>query len=192
MIVISDEPYESIVYGGRKNYSIASLPEMFERTITINSFSKTFAMTGWRVGYAVAEESFIHAMTVMQESLTSSVNAASQYAACVALKSDKAGVEAMRKTYEKRAELLEKGLNCIKGFSFMKPEGAFYAFVNIKETGMTSAEVSKKLIEECQVITTPGSAFGAAGEGYIRISFASSQETLEEAMRRIQSVFGMK
>ena len=165
---------------------------MFERTITINSFSKTFAMTGWRVGYAVAEESFIHAMTVMQESLTSSVNAASQYAACVALQSDKACVEAMRKTYEKRAELLEKGLNCIKGFSFMKPEGAFYAFVNIKETGMTSAEVSKKLIEECQVITTPGSAFGAAGEGYIRISFASSQETLEEAMRRIQSVFGMK
>lgn len=192
LIVISDEPYESIVYGGRKNYSIASLPEMFERTITINSFSKTFAMTGWRVGYAVAEESFVHAMTVMQESLTSSVNAASQYAACVALQSDKACVEAMRKTYEKRAELLEKGLNCIKGFSFMKPEGAFYAFVNIKETGMTSAEVSKKLIEECQVITTPGSAFGAAGEGYIRISFASSQETLEEAMRRIQSVFGMK
>ena len=74
----------------------------------------------------------------------------------------------------------------------MKPEGAFYAFVNIKETGMTSAEVSKKLIEECQVITTPGSAFGTAGEGYIRISFASSQETLEEAVRRIQSVFGMK
>lgn len=192
LIVISDEPYESIVYNGRKNYSIASLPDMFERTITINSFSKTFAMTGWRVGYAVAEESFIKAMTVMQESLTSSVNAASQYAAYVALKSEKGDVEDMRKTYEERAELLSKGLNKIKGFSFTKPEGAFYAFVNIKDTGLTSAEVSQKLIEECQVITTPGSAFGDAGEGYIRISFASSSEILIEALKRIQSVFGTK
>ncbi len=192
LIVISDEPYESIVYDGRKNYSIASLPDMFERTITINSFSKTFAMTGWRVGYAVAEESFIKAMTVMQESLTSSVNAASQYAAYVALKSEKDDVENMRKTYEERAELLRKGLNKIKGFSFTKPEGAFYAFVNIKDTGLTSAEVSQKLIEECQVITTPGSAFGDAGEGYIRISFASSSEILIEALKRIQSVFGTK
>ena len=192
LIVISDEPYESIVYDGRKNYSIASLPDMFERTITINSFSKTFAMTGWRVGYAVAEESFIKAMTVMQESLTSSVNAASQYAAYVALKSEKDDVENMRKTYEERAELLSKGLNKIKGFSFTKPEGAFYAFVNIKDTGLTSAEVSQKLIEECQVITTPGSAFGDAGEGYIRISFASSLEILIEALKRIQSVFGTK
>ncbi|MGN0736217.1 MAG: pyridoxal phosphate-dependent aminotransferase [Anaerovoracaceae bacterium] len=192
LIVISDEPYESIVYDGRKNYSIASLPDMFERTITINSFSKTFAMTGWRVGYAVAEESFIKAMTVMQESLTSSVNAASQYAAYVALKSERDDVENMRKTYEERAELLSKGLNKIKGFSFTKPEGAFYAFVNIKDTGLTSAEVSQKLIEECQVITTPGSAFGDAGEGYIRISFASSSEILIEALKRIQSVFGTK
>ena len=192
LIVISDEPYESIVYDGRKNYSIASLPDMFERTITINSFSKTFAMTGWRVGYAVAEESFIKAMTVMQESLTSSVNAASQYAAYVALKSEKDDVENMRKTYEERAELLSKGLNKIKGFSFTKPEGAFYAFVNIKDTGLTSAEVSQKLIEKCQVITTPGSAFGDAGEGYIRISFASSLEILIEALKRIQSVFGTK
>lgn len=192
LIVISDEPYESIVYDGRKNYSIASLPDMFERTITINSFSKTFAMTGWRVGYAVAEESFIKAMTVMQESLTSSVNAASQYAAYVALKSERDDVENMRKTYEERAELLSKGLNKIKGFSFTKPEGAFYAFVNIKDTGLTSAEVSQKLIEECQVITTPGSAFGDAGEGYIRISFASSLEILIEALKRIQSVFGTK
>ncbi len=192
LIVISDEPYESIVYDGRKNYSIASLHDMFERTITINSFSKTFAMTGWRVGYAVAEESFIKAMTVMQESLTSSVNAASQYAAYVALKSEKDDVENMRKTYEERAELLSKGLKKIKGFSFTKPEGAFYAFVNIKDTGLTSAEVSQKLIEECQVITTPGSAFGDAGEGYIRISFASSSEILIEALKRIQSVFGTK
>ncbi|MDY3239152.1 MAG: pyridoxal phosphate-dependent aminotransferase [Anaerovoracaceae bacterium] len=192
LIVISDEPYESIVYNKRRNYSIAALPGMFERTITINSFSKTFAMTGWRVGYAVAEESFINAMTVMQESLTSSVNAASQYAAYVALKSEKDDVEKMRKIYEERADLLEKGLNRIKGFSFVKPEGAFYAFVNIKETGMTSTEVSQKLIEECQVVTTPGSAFGSAGEGYIRISFASSSEVLEEALERIQSVFGMK
>ena len=192
LIVISDEPYESIVYDGRKNYSIASLPDMFERTITINSFSKTFAMTGWRVGYAVAEESFIKAMTVMQESLTSSVNAASQYAAYVALKSEKDDVENMRKTYEERAELLSKVLNKIKFFSFKKPEGSFYAFVNIKDTGLTSAEVSQKLIEKCQVITTPGSAFGDAGEGYIRISFASSLEILIEALKRIQSVFGTK
>lgn len=192
LLIIADEPYEAIVYEGRRNYSIAALPGMFERTITVNSFSKTFAMTGWRVGYAVAEEAFIRAMAVMQESLTSSVNAASQYAACAALAGDGREVLQMKDEYEKRAELLTRSLNRIKGFKFTKPEGAFYAFVNIKETGLTSAEVAQRLIEQGRVITTPGSAFGPSGEGYIRISFAANSDILAEATRRIEAVFGRK
>ena len=140
----------------------------------------------------MAEEAFIRAMAVMQESLTSSVNAASQYAASAALAGDGREVLRMKAEYEKRAELLTESLNRIKGFKFTKPEGAFYAFVNIKETGLTSAEVAQRLIEQGRVITTPGSAFGPSGEGYIRISFAANSDILAEAMRRIEAVFGRK
>lgn len=190
--IISDEPYESIIYDGKKLFSIGSVPEIADHVITVNSFSKTYAMTGWRVGYTVGPTELIKAMTLLQESLTSSVNAAAQYAAAVALRSEQTATEAMRKTYEERRNALVEGLNEIKGVSCIMPEGAFYAFVNIKGTGLTSQDLARKLIEECQVVTTPGDAFGAAGEGYLRISYASSRKVLEEAVERIAGVLGRK
>ncbi|MBN7774091.1 pyridoxal phosphate-dependent aminotransferase [Clostridium aminobutyricum] len=188
LIVISDEPYDTIVFDGKTACSIASFPGMFEHTITINSFSKSHAMTGWRVGYAVAPKNVIDAMILIQESLSSSVNAAAQYAAAQALKGQQETTAYMTAEYEKRRNLLVKGLNEIKGISCIVPEGAFYAFVNIKGTGLTSVELATKLIEEAQVVLTPGSAFGDFGEGYIRISYASSEEKLQEGINRMKKV----
>ena len=192
LIVISDEPYEEIIYDGRKNISIASLPGMFERTVTINSVSKSYAMTGFRIGWAVAPVNFIEEMTLLQESLTSCVNASAQYAAKVALESDQSCVRRMRDTYEQRINMLTEGINQVKGLSLKKPEGAFYAFVNSQGTGLSSEEFAMKLLREQQVVVTPGDAFGEAGEGFIRISFASSIEALQEAVRRMKLVFGEK
>lgn len=188
LIVISDEPYETILYDDKQHYSIASFPGMFEKVITVNSFSKTYAMTGWRVGYAVAPENIVVSMTKLQESLTSSVTTFAQYGALEALKGSQKSVSTMRKDYEKRRNLLVKGLNEIKGFSCIMPEGAFYAFPNIKGTGLSSFELAKKLVEDVQVVTTPGSAFGDCGEGYLRISYASDEATLQEGIDRIKSV----
>ena len=190
--IISDEPYETILYDGRELFSLASVERFRNRVVTVNSFSKSYAMTGWRVGYTVGPAELIRAMTLLQESLTSSVNAAAQYAAAVALDSDQTATVQMKDVYEKRRNTLVKGLNDIRGMSCIRPGGAFYAFVNIKETGMTSMELAQRLIEKCQVVTTPGSAFGNAGEGYIRISYASATEVLQEAVERMKKELGEK
>lgn len=192
IVIVSDEPYETILYDGRIPFSLASVPEFRDHVVTVNSFSKSYAMTGWRVGYTIGPEELIQSMTLLQESLTSSVNAAAQYAASRALREDQSSVERMRRTYEERRDTLVKGLNEIKGVSCILPEGAFYAFVNIRGTGMTSEELAGKLVEECQVVTTPGTAFGACGEGYLRISYASAAEVLEEAIARMKHVLGEK
>lgn len=188
LIIISDEPYETIIYDDKKHYSIASFPEMLERTITINSFSKTYAMTGWRVGYAVAPKQIVNAMTKLQESLTSSVTSFAQFGALEALTGSQESVRMMKEEYEKRRNLLVKGLNEINGFSCNMPEGAFYAFPNITGTGLSSFDLAKKLIEDVQVVTTPGSAFGNCGEGYLRLSYASDEATLQEGIDRIKTV----
>ena len=190
--IISDEPYESILYDGKEYCSIASLPGMFERTATVNSFSKSYAMTGWRVGYTIGPTNLIHAMTVLQESLSSSVNAAAQFAATEAISGKQDAVDKMRAAYEERRNYLVEHLNQIKGMSCIYPEGAFYAFANIKESGMSSFAFANRLIEECQIVTTPGTAFGEAGEGFIRISFASGMPILEEAISRLQRKLGKK
>lgn len=190
--IISDEPYESILYDGKEYCSIASLPGMFERTVTVNSFSKSYAMTGWRVGYTIGPTNLIHAMTVLQESLSSSVNAAAQFAATEAISGKQDAVDKMRTAYEERRNYLVEHLNQIKGMSCIYPEGAFYAFANIKESGMSSFAFANRLIEECQIVTTPGTAFGEAGEGFIRISFASGMPILEEAISRLQRKLGKK
>lgn len=192
LIVISDEPYEALLFGDNKHFSIGSLPGMFERTITVNSFSKTYAMTGWRIGYAVAPENVIKAMTLVQGSTTSNVTAAVQLAALEALKGDQSCVAEMNAEYLKCRDILVKGLNEIKGISCITPEGAFYAFANIKGTGMTAKEVAIKLLEEVQVVTTPGDAFGPDGEGFLRFSFAASEENIREALIRIKKCLGEK
>lgn len=192
LIVVSDEPYEHILFDNNQHFSIATLPGMFERTITANGFSKTYAMTGWRIGYGVAEEDVVKAMTLVLASTTSNVTAAVQMAALEALRGDQACVAEMNAEYLKRRDILVQGLNEVKGISCIKPEGAFYAFPNIKATGMTSKEVAIKLLEEVQVVTTPGSAFGPAGEGYLRFSFAASEEDIRESLVRIKKCLGTK
>lgn len=182
LIVVSDEPYETIIFDGREHISIASLKGMEEHVITINSFSKSYAMTGWRVGYAHAPKNVIDKMVILQESVASCVNASAQMACIEALKGPQDVVSEMTREYDKRRNLLIDGLNEIDGISCIKSEGAFYAFANIKQLGMTSKEVSKMLLEKVQVVTTPGSAFGNAGEGYLRFSFASSEENISRGL----------
>ena len=192
LTVISDEPYEAIIYDGQKSFSIASIPEMKDHVITVNSFSKSYAMTGWRIGYVVAPSAVRERMTLLQESMGSSVTAACQKAAAEAILGPQDSVGAMCREYEKRRNILVEGLNQVKGFSCITPGGAFYAFPNVKSFNMPSQELAVKILDEVQVLATPGSAFGDSGEGYLRFSYASSEEAIREGIRRLKKMFGEK
>jgi aminotransferase len=185
LLVISDEVYSTFVYDGVKHHSIASIDGMLERTIVVNSFSKSFAMTGWRIGFAAGNKQIIEKMVRLQENLVACANASSQYAAIKALsifnKTDK-----MIEIYKKRRDIIVDGLNGIRGISCYKPKGSFYAFPNVKKIGKNSETVANELLEKANVITIPGSAFGPHGEGYLRISYANSEENLKEAVKRIK------
>ncbi len=193
LIVLSDEVYEHFVYDGVKNHSIASLDGMFERTITINGFSKTFAMTGWRLGFVAAPSWIIEKMTRFQMYNATCPVTFVQYAAAKALEDERSlkAVEDMRKEYDRRRNLVWKRLNEM-GLPTVKPKGAFYIFPRIKDTGLTDKEFSELMLKEAKVAVVPGSAFGKAGEGYIRISYATAYEKLEEAMDRMEKVLKEK
>lgn len=186
LLVISDEVYCELLYDDQKHISIASLPNMRERTIVINSFSKSFAMTGWRLGFAAGPEAIISKMIVLQENLISCAPAPSQAAGKFALET-MCGLEEMRKTYEVRRNLMVDSINRIEGLSCLNPSGAFYVFANIKETGMRSYEFAMGLLQEEQVVAVPGSAFGQCGEGYIRLAYANSYENIEAAMTKLNA-----
>ncbi|MGI5998906.1 MAG: aminotransferase class I/II-fold pyridoxal phosphate-dependent enzyme [Lutispora sp.] len=158
---------------------------IINRTILVNSFSKSFAMTGWRVGYAAGSRAIIDKMIKLQENLVACVATSSQYAAMKALDTLDRASE-MTEIYRERRDLIVEGLNNIKGISCIKPKGSFYVFPNIKALGKTSEEVANELLENTGVITVPGSAFGAQGEGYLRISYANSLENIKEALNRIE------
>ncbi|WP_297463249.1 pyridoxal phosphate-dependent aminotransferase [Thermococcus sp.] len=193
LIVLSDEVYEHFVYDGVKNHSIASLDGMFKRTITINGFSKTFAMTGWRLGFVAAPSWIIEKMTRFQMYNATCPVTFVQYAAAKALEDERSwkAVEEMRKEYDRRRNLVWKRLNEM-GLPTVKPKGAFYIFPRIKDTGLTDKEFSEMMLKEAKVAVVPGSAFGKAGEGYIRISYATAYEKLEEAMDRMEKVLKEK
>ena len=192
LIVISDEPYEAIIYDGQKSFSIGSIPEMQDHVITVNSFSKSYAMTGWRIGYVVAPANVRAQMTLLQESMGSSVTAVCQKAACEAILGPQDSVEKMKAEYENRRNILVEGLNQVRGFSCIKPGGAFYVFPNIKSFGVPSQELAVKILDQVQVLTTPGSAFGDAGEGHLRFSYASSEAAIREGILRLKKLFGEK
>ncbi len=185
LYVISDDVYQHFLYDDADFICIASLPGMKERTIVIDSLSKSYAMTGWRVGYAACSKELYLNMMHLQENVMSCVNAGAQFAAIEAYMGDQKPLEAMIKKYAERRKLIIDGLNRIKGISCRYPKGAFYAFANIKGTGFKSEEFAMKLFEDQGVLLVPGSAFGNAGEGYIRISFAASEEILSEGLDRI-------
>lgn len=182
--VISDEIYSELTYGGQKHCSISSLPGMKERTIVINGFSKAYAMTGWRLGYACGPREIIKQMTKVHQFAIMCAPTNSQYAAVEALRNGDDDVLKMREAYNGRRRYLlhafaEMGLPCFE------PLGAFYAFPCIKEFGMTSDEFASRLLKEEKVAVVPGSAFGECGEGYLRISYAYSLEDLKKALDRM-------
>lgn len=184
LYVLSDEIYSELTYGDSRHVSIASIPGMKERTITMNGFSKSFAMTGWRLGYACGPEEVITQMTKVHQFAIMCAPTTSQYAAVEALKNGDKDIEEMRQAYDGRRRYLmhafrEMGLPCFE------PRGAFYVFPCIKEFGMTSEEFATKLLEEERVAVVPGSAFGNCGEGYLRISYAYSLEDLKVALGRL-------
>jgi aminotransferase len=187
LIVISDEAYEAIIYDGFRHVSIASLHDMKERTISIFTLSKTYAMTGWRIGFAVANRDIISQMTKLQEHVSAHPSSISQMAAVAALKGEKRHVAMMVKEYSERRELVLKGLAELPKIKCLKPQGAFYVFPNIKGFNMSSEEFAMQMLEKARVVLVPGTAFGDNGEGYVRISYATSKEKLAEALTRIKN-----
>lgn len=185
VLVLSDEIYSELTYGLDRHVSIASLPGMAERTIVVNGFSKSYAMTGWRLGYAVGPAPLIKVMTKIHQSCIMSAPTTSQYAAITALKECDGEIDRMRDEYNMRRRLVVKSFNDM-GLTCFEPRGAFYAFPCIKSTGMSSQDFCTKLLEQKHVAIIPGDAFGASGEGYARISYAYSVEHLKEALRRIR------
>jgi len=192
IFIISDEPYEKIIYDEKEHFSIGSLEEIKHQVITINSFSKSYAMTGWRVGYAAANETITSNMIKLHENMIASINEAFQEAAITALEEADEEIESMRKYYENNRKIIVEGLNNTKGFSCLTPLGAFYAFPNIKDFNMSSEEVADLILDKTGVITAPGNAFGYGGEGYLRISYANDTDSVKAAISRLQEAFGTK
>ena len=186
IMVLSDEIYSELTYGLDRHVSFASLPDMAERTVVVNGFSKSYAMTGWRLGYAVGPEPVIQVMTKIHQSCIMSAPTTSQYAAITALRQCDDQIEMMRDEYNRRRRYVVKALNEM-GLTCFEPRGAFYVFPSIQISGLTSEEFCEHLLREKEVAIIPGDAFGASGEGYARISYAYSVDHLETAMRRIRA-----
>lgn len=186
LIVVSDEIYEKLVYDGAKHVSIAALPGMKERTITLNGFSKCYSMTGWRLGYVAAPVEFIKAMVRVHAYINTCAPSFVQEAGITALEKAEPDVQEMVKEYQRRRDYAVSAINAIDGLSCKTPGGAFYIFVNIKALGKTSAEMADYLLDHAKIAAVPGSAFGPQGEGYIRLSYACSYERIVEAMERLK------
>lgn len=184
IMVISDEIYAELTFGGKRHVSVPSVPGMKERTILINGFSKTFAMTGWRLGYACGPCEIMNMITKIHQFAIMCAPTTSQYAAVEALRNCDAEVEKMLEEYDMRRKIIVSGFNRL-GLTCREPKGAFYAFPSIKSTGMTSEEFCEKLLESKHVAVVPGTAFGDSGEGFIRTSYCYSTAHIKEALRRI-------
>lgn len=190
IFVISDEIYAELTYG-KKHVSIASLPGMYERCVVLNGFSKAFAMTGWRMGIAAGPAEVIAAMNKIHQFTIMSAGTTSQVAALEALTYPDRDreVEVMREEYDVRRRLMTKGFSDM-GLDVVEPEGAFYVFPSVKKTGMNSREFCSRLLQEQKVAVIPGDAFGSCGDGYIRCSYAYSQETIRICLEKIAEFVG--
>ena len=184
IIVISDEIYAELTFGGKKHVSIASIEGMKERTVLINGFSKAFSMTGWRLGYACGPEPILKEITKIHQYAIMCAPTTSQYAAIEALRSCDDAVADMLEEYDARRRIIVKGFNEL-GLECREPKGAFYAFPSIKSTGLTSEEFCQRLLYSKRVALVPGDAFGASGEGYVRASYCYSLAHIKEALARI-------
>lgn len=183
LMVISDEIYAELTYNGDRHVSIAELPGMWERTVIVSGFSKAYSMTGWRLGYALGPTPIIALMTKIHQFAIMSAPTTSQYAAIEALKHGDSDIQSMVEEYDTRRRLVVDGFNKI-GLTCFEPLGAFYVFPCIRSTGMTSEEFCEKLLYSKKVAMVPGDAFGACGEGFVRVSYCYSVDHLKEALRR--------
>jgi len=186
--VLSDEIYEKLVYDGAVHRSIAALPGMWERTLTLNGFSKAYAMTGWRLGFLAAPQPIVKQILKVHSHSVTCAASFSQRGAIVALNGPQDFIAEMVTAYDRRRHLVTDGLNAIPGVRCSLPEGAFYALADIRGTGLTSAECAELLITEAGVAVTPGNAFGAAAEGFIRLSYATSDELLQRSIAQMSKV----
>lgn len=184
--VVSDEVYEKFVYSGERHWSMASLEDMAERTITINSFSKTYAMTGWRIGYCVADEATISKMVKFQMFLAACPVSNGQYAVAKAMDDPRSGasVEAMRREFQARRDYIYRRLSNIPDFEVVKPQGAFYIFPRIRGDDIATSE---RILSEAKVVVVPGSSFGTYGKGHLRLCYAASMVNIAKAMDRVES-----
>lgn len=185
MMVLSDEIYSELTYGNRPPVSFASIEDMKERTVVINGFSKTYAMTGWRLGYALGPEEIISQMTKLHQYAIMSAPTTAQYAAIEALRHGDRDIEKMRTQYDMRRRLMVDGFRNM-GLACFEPEGAFYVFPCIRSTGLSSEEFCERLIREERVAVVPGNAFGACGEGFVRVSYSYSVKHITEALKRFE------
>ena len=187
LFVLSDEIYDRLVYGEAHDLghvSVPTLPGLYERTILIGGFSKGYAMTGWRIGYACAPKPIMDQMYKAHQYVVMSAPTMSQVGALAGIRESQEHVETMRQAYDERRRVIVDGLNAA-GLPTFEPEGAFYAFPDITSTGLSSEDFAQRLLQEEHVACVPGSAFGPSGEGYLRCSYATALDKVEEATRRI-------
>lgn len=187
LMVIADEIYERLVYDGTRHVSIASLPGMKERTFTMNGMSKAYAMDGWRLGYVAAPEEYIAVMNKFHQHNTTCAPNFVQAASIAALTQEGNEVREMVKEYQRRRDYAVQAINAINGISCLCPKGAFYIFINCKQLGKTSAELSQYFLEQAKIALVPGDVFGPGGEGYLRMSFAASYESIVEGCARLKA-----
>ena len=186
ILVLADEIYAELTYGSQRHVSFASIPEMYERTVIVSGFSKAYAMTGWRLGYACGHPDLIKAMTKVHQFAIMSAPTTAQYAAIEALKNGDNDIAEMRAEYDMRRHVMVQGFNDM-GLDCFEPEGAFYTFPCIKSTGLNSNDFCEKLLYDKRVAVVPGTAFGASGEGFIRCSYAYSIKNINIALERIEA-----
>ena len=189
LMVLSDEIYSELTYAGKKHISIASIDGMRERCVVINGFSKAYAMTGWRLGYALGPAEIIAMMTKLHQFCIMSAPTTAQYAAIEALRNGDPDIDRMRDEYDMRRRLVVGSLNAM-GLTCFDPEGAFYAFPCIRSTGLSSEEFCTRLLQSKKVALVPGSAFGESGEGYARLSYSYSVKHLSQALKLIEEFIG--
>ena len=186
--VLSDEIYSQMLYEGREHVSLLQYPEIRDRLIVLDGWSKTYAMTGWRLGFAVWPDDAVGPATKLAINDHSCVNAATQYAGIAALTGPQDAVADMMVAFDARRRLIVEELNSLPGVRCSDPGGAFYAFPNIEGTGMTAREAQDRFLDVAGVATVAGTSFGSYGEGYLRFSYANSTENISEAIRRIREI----
>ncbi len=189
IIVISDEVYEKIIFDGKEHFSLAQIPRIKDKVLVVNSFSKTYAMTGWRIGYVVGNEKILKNMFKLQQTVASTLPIFVQKAALAALTGPQDLVYKMVNSYEHRRNILFEGLSSISELKCFKPKGTFCMFASIKDSGKTSFEFAKDLLVQAGVVVVGGQAFGEMGEGYLRFCFANSDEDIKEAVKRLKQYF---